>query len=138
MEAAQDSKDAARSTSVGLDVARVGRWAVFGFLLQGPWNHFFYNILDGALPPTAEPFTSITFEKVAIDQFVQAPVFTAVIFVFFSIVEGRGLNAAKKQINEELFQVLLKNWLIFLPATVINLAFLPNELRVLFLNGSRV
>ena len=32
-------------------------------------------------------------------------------------------------------QVLLKNWAVFLPATLINLAFLPNELRVLFLNG---
>ena len=30
---------------------------------------------------------------------------------------------------------LLKNWAVFLPATFVNLAFLPNELRVLFLNS---
>ena len=29
----------------------------------------------------------------------------------------------------------MKNWVVFLPATFINLAYLPNELRVLFLNG---
>ena len=55
--------------------------------------------------------------------------------MFFAIVEGRGIAAGKRQIEEELFQVLLKNWAVFLPATFINLAFLPNELRVLFLNA---
>ena len=59
-----------------LDLARVGRWAAFGFFLQAPWNHFFYQVLDGALPPTAEPFTQTTLVKVAIDQFGQAPIFT--------------------------------------------------------------
>ena len=36
-----------------------------------PWNHFFYMALDGAIPPTPEPFTVVTLEKVGIDQFVQ-------------------------------------------------------------------
>ena len=49
--------------------------------------------------------------------------------------EGRGLDAARRQISDELGQVLVKNWAVFLPATFINLAFLPNELRVLFLNA---
>jgi peroxisomal membrane protein 2 len=118
-----------------VDLARVARWAAFGFFLQAPWNHFFYMALDGALPPTAEPFTATTGVKVAIDQFGQAPIFTAVIFMFFAIVEGRGIAAGKRQIEEKLYQVLLKNWAVFLPATFINLAFLPNQLRVLFLNG---
>ena len=34
-------------------------------------------------------------KKVAIDQFVQAPIFTAIIFVFFAVIEGRGLDAAR-------------------------------------------
>ena len=43
-------------------------------LLQGPWNHAFYLALDAALPPTPDPFTITTLEKVGIDQFVQAPI----------------------------------------------------------------
>ena len=134
------SSEAERSAEVttaatGVDLTRLARWAAFGFFLQAPWNHFFYLALDGALPPTEEPFTMTTATKVFIDQFVQAPIFTAVIFIFLAVVEGRGLNAGKRQIDEELFQVLLKNWAVFLPATIINLAFLPNELRVLFLNS---
>lgn len=55
--------------------------------------------------------------------------------MFFAVVEGKGLQFAREQLRTELLQVLLKNWAVFLPATAINLAFLPNELRVLFLNG---
>lgn len=66
---------------------------------------------------------------------LQAPIFTAIIFVFFALIEGKGLAFAKQQISSELGQVLVKNWVVFLPATFINLAYLPNELRVLFLNG---
>lgn len=131
----QDSEEGVSTTGEkGLDLIRVGRWAAFGFLLQAPWNHFFYMALDGALPPTADPFTTTTLTKVVIDQFGQAPIFTAIIFLFFAVIEGRGFAAGKRQIEEDLFQVLLKNWAVFLPATFINLAFLPNELRVLFLN----
>ena len=119
----------------GFDPARFARWAFFGLVLQAPWNHFYYMALDGAIPPTPEPFTTTTAVKVAIDQFVQAPIFTAIIFVFFAVIEGRGLDAARRQISDELGQVLVKNWAVFLPATFINLAFLPNELRVLFLNA---
>ena len=171
---------------------------------QGPWNHAFYLLLDGALPPTPDPFTLTTLGKVGIDQFIQAcaaagsrplchamdldplpwrgvtvapphrdreshlgrlgpcppmlgqcprvcareciphltamrspptrPIFTMIILCFFAVVEGKGLEFAKNQITNELGGILLKNWAIFLPATAINLAYCPPELRVLFLN----
>lgn len=134
-QAVENAKAEGGDVRQGVDAARVARWALFGLILQGPWNHFFYQILDGALPPTPDPFTPTTAVKVVVDQFVQAPIFTATIFAFFAVLEGRGLDAAKTQIQEELGGVLVKNWAVFLPATVINLAFLPNELRVLFLNS---
>lgn len=121
-------------TGVEFDVLRYLRWTVFGLVLQGPWNHFFYLLLDGAIPPTSDPFTLETLEKVGIDQFVQAPIFTMIILGFFAVVEGKGLAFARNQIQTELGGILLKNWTVFLPATVINLAFCPPELRVLFLN----
>jgi len=116
------------------DPIRYARWAFFGLVLQGPWNHAFYLALDAALPPTPDPFTITTLEKVGIDQFVQAPIFTCVILLFFAIVEGKGLAFAQNQIQTELKGILIKNWAIFIPATAINIAFCPPELRVLFLN----
>jgi peroxisomal membrane protein 2 len=142
--------------------------AVFGLVLQGPWNHFFYLLLDGALPPTPDPFTLTTLGKVGIDQFVQAPIFTIIILYFFAIVEGKGAGYASKQVQEDLGGILIKNWSVLcvpcaartrrsraaaarshrsqshrhhpcaaarsLPATAINIAYCPPELRVLFLN----
>jgi len=116
------------------DVVRALRWAFFGLVLQGPWNHYFYQLLDGVLPPTPSPFTLRTLEKVGIDQFIQAPIFTIIILVFFAVVEGKGLEFAMNQIKTELPSILVKNWSVFLPATVINIGFCPPELRVLFLN----
>jgi len=123
-----------KSENSSFDWLRAARWAVFGLVLQGPWNHFFYMLLDGALPPTPDPFTLQTLEKVGIDQFIQAPIFTVIILAFFAIVEGKGLAYAKNQISTELGGILIKNWSVFLPATVINIAYCPPELRVLFLN----
>ena len=143
------------------DPIRYLRWAFFGLVLQGPWNHFYYQLLDAALPPTADPFTITTLEKVGIDQFIQAPIFTIILLVraengtpnrsrmytrlantllalcaqgFFAVIEGKGLAFAKNQVQTELGGILIKNWSIFIPATAINIGFCPPELRVLFLN----
>merc|ERR1711924_546439 len=97
------------------DFVRYLRWAFFGLVLQGPWNHAFYLLLDGALPPTPDPFTVVTLEKVGIDQFVQAPIFTMIILCFFAVVEGKGLSFAVDQIRNELGGILIKNWSVFLP-----------------------
>ena len=121
-------------TGEDFDIVRYLRWAIFGLVLQGPWNHAFYLFLDSALPPTEDPFTLVTLEKIGIDQFIQAPIFTMIILAFFAIVEGRGLTFAKNQIQNDLGGILLKNWSVFLPATAINIAYCPPELRVLFLN----
>jgi len=121
-------------SSQDFDLIRCLRWALFGLVLQGPWNHAFYLLLDSALPPTPDPFTLTTLEKVGIDQFVQAPIFTVIILGFFAVVEGKGLGFAKDQVQNELGGILIKNWSVFLPATFINIAYCPPELRVLFLN----
>lgn len=57
-----------------------------------------------------------------------------IILGFFAVVEGKGLEYARVQVETELGGILLKNWSVFLPATVVNLAFFPPQFRVLFLN----
>ena len=117
-----------------IDIARVARFAVFGLILQAPWNHFYYLFLDGALPPTEDPFTAVTFEKVVIDQFVQAPIFTVLIFYFLGLLEGKNNEAIQKQLSDDYKDTMLANWKLWVPATAVNLAFCPPVLRVLFLN----
>jgi peroxisomal membrane protein 2 len=118
-----------------IDVGRVARFALFGLVLQAPWNHFYYLLLDGALPPTPEPFTTTTGIKVFIDQFVQAPIFTILIFFFLGLLEGKSVDDVKKQLDADYKDTMFANWKLWVPATAINIAFCPPALRVLFLNG---
>lgn len=117
-----------------LDIARTIRFAFFGFVLQAPWNHFYYQILDGAIPPTADPWTPTTAVKTVIDQFVQAPIFTVLIFGFLGLLEGKTVDSIKQQLEDDYTDTMVANWKLWVPATVINLAFVPPILRVLYLN----
>eukprot|EP00565_Helicotheca_tamesis_P005079 CAMPEP_0185727324 /NCGR_PEP_ID=MMETSP1171-20130828/3040_1 /TAXON_ID=374046 /ORGANISM="Helicotheca tamensis, Strain CCMP826" /LENGTH=210 /DNA_ID=CAMNT_0028395859 /DNA_START=54 /DNA_END=683 /DNA_ORIENTATION=- len=93
-----------------VDVARAARFAIFGLVLQAPWNHFYYLLLDGALPPTEDPFTTTTGVKVVIDQFIQAPIFTVLIFGFLGALEGKTLDSIKKQLDDDYTDTMLANW----------------------------
>ena len=105
LEAKQKGDDAASE----LDIARTVRFAFFGLVLQAPWNHFYYQMLDGAIPPTPDPFTPTTGIKVVIDQFVQAPVFTVLIFTFLGFLEGKNMEAIKKQLDEDYADTMVAN-----------------------------
>jgi hypothetical protein len=118
----------------GIDFARAARFAIFGLVLQAPWNHFYYQFLDGQIPPTEEPFSSTNLVKVFIDQFIQAPVFTVLIFVFLGLLEGKAFDSIKKQLDEDYKETILANWKLWVPATIINIGFVPPILRVLYLN----
>ena len=69
-----------------------------------------------------------------IDQFVQAPIFTVLIFTFLGLLEGKTTEAIKSQLDEDYVDTMLANWKLWLPATVVNIAFVPPLLRVLYLN----
>lgn len=117
-----------------LDLGRVARFAFFGLVLQAPWNHFYYTLLDGALPPTPDPLTATTGIKVFIDQFIQAPIFTVLIFAFLGTLEGKSPEEVKKQLEADYTDTMLANWKLWVPATALNIGFCPPLFRVLFLN----
>eukprot|EP00568_Trieres_chinensis_P000243 CAMPEP_0183306508 /NCGR_PEP_ID=MMETSP0160_2-20130417/12094_1 /TAXON_ID=2839 ORGANISM="Odontella Sinensis, Strain Grunow 1884" /NCGR_SAMPLE_ID=MMETSP0160_2 /ASSEMBLY_ACC=CAM_ASM_000250 /LENGTH=248 /DNA_ID=CAMNT_0025469903 /DNA_START=59 /DNA_END=805 /DNA_ORIENTATION=+ len=128
-------KESAGVETGDVDLARAARFAFFGLVLQAPWNHFYYLMLDGALPPTEEPWTATTGIKVVIDQFVQAPVFTVLIFLFLGLLEGKTVEAVQTQLEADYKDTMVANWKLWVPATVVNIAFVPPILRVLYLNS---
>jgi peroxisomal membrane protein 2 len=132
--AGQSIQRATSKSDKGVDISRFLRFAFFGFVLQAPWNHFYYLLLDGALPPTEDPFSATTGIKVVIDQFIQAPIFTVIIFAFLGTLEGKSIDDIKTQLKEDYTDTMVANWKLWVPATMVNIAFCPPILRVLFLN----
>lgn len=132
--AGQTLESSQKEESLSIDAGRFIRFAFFGLVLQAPWNHFYYQILDGVLPPTVDPFTATTGIKVVIDQFVQAPIFTVIIFGFLGTLEGKSLDEVKSQLDDDYSDTMIANWKLWVPATMVNIAFCPPLFRVLFLN----
>ena len=64
-----------------------------------------------------------------IDQFVQAPIFTVIILAFFALVEGKGLEFLKAQIQNDLRGILIKNWSVLYAVTHALRAAAPLALR---------
>ena len=131
-------KSGAVQTEYAFLIAFISIIAAVGMVVMGQDLLEYFQGLGASIAngstPTPDPFTLTTLEKVGIDQFVQAPIFTVIILCFFAIVEGKGLGFAQEQVRTELKGILIKNWAVFLPATAINIGFCPPELRVLFLN----
>jgi peroxisomal membrane protein 2 len=71
---------------------------------------------------------------VAIDQFIQAPIFTVLIFYFLGLLEGKSTDDVKNQLDRDYKETMVANWKLWVPATIVNIAFCPPMLRVLFLN----
>jgi hypothetical protein len=94
---------------VSVDWARAARFAIFGLVLQAPWNHYYYLLLDGQIPPTPEPFSGTNIAKVCIDQFIQAPIFTVLIFAFLGVLEGKGLSDIQKQLQNDYPETIVAN-----------------------------
>jgi peroxisomal membrane protein 2 len=102
--------------------------------MAAPWNHFYYMLLDGQIPPTPDPLSATNVVKVLIDQFIQAPIFTVLIFAFLGTLEGKDGASIRRQLDDNYKDTIIANWKLWVPATIINIAFVPPLLRVLYLN----
>ncbi|KAG7342842.1 Mpv17 / PMP22 family protein [Nitzschia inconspicua] len=116
-----------------VNLLRSLRFGVFGFL-GAPWTHYYYHWLDTVLPPTSNPWTWTTFVKVAVDQGIQAPAMLGLIISGLAFMEGRGWNGIANDMQQQYAEALIQNWKLWIPATVINIAFVQPALRVLYDN----
>jgi peroxisomal membrane protein 2 len=109
-ESIQKGQGRVSDEAYAIDWARAARFAVFGLVLQAPWNHFYYQALDGQIPPTpSEPFSQTNIIKIVIDQFIQAPIFTVLIFAFLGALEGKNVSAIQTQLRKDYKETIFAN-----------------------------
>jgi len=131
-ESEQDAPLLAADTLKGgeaFSFPRFLRFVSLGALLIAPWNHYYYSVLDAAIPPTDNPFSATNLAKVGIDQFVQAPFFTAVIIMYLNVFSGMGLQEAVDSLKNQYEKTMLDNWKLWIPATFVNIGFIDPNYR---------
>ncbi|KAJ4481292.1 hypothetical protein J3R30DRAFT_3867278 [Lentinula aciculospora] len=120
------------------DFARTARFIFYGSCLFGPvltkWHQFINR------RPFTNPLRAVIY-KVTLDQFIAAPcryshrVFEVITVPMFfgsmSILEGRPGEAIPR-IRNSYVSTLTRGWCLFIPAQVINFAFIPVSMRILF------
>ena len=86
------------------------------------------------MPPTGlDPLKDpTTIYKLALDQGIQASIFTVVIFSVLGLLEGKNLSSIRKQLQGDYASTMVNNWKLWIPASFVNLAYVPLDLRVLF------
>jgi len=96
------------STVDGFDWLRCARFAAFG-LFGAPWSHFYFMWLDKCLPPSANPWSITTLQKVFIDQFIQAPILLAIMICALSLMKGEGFTGMKHDMSDSFLAALIAN-----------------------------
>ena len=117
-----------------IDWCRSLQFSLMGLLLQAPIAHYYYLVLDDKLPPTPSHWTATTFLKLAIDQLIFVPSFNLLVFFFLGFLGGDTFQLVCQTIERDFGTTMIASWKLWVPATFINLAVCPPELRVLYVN----
>ncbi|KAK4697141.1 hypothetical protein P7C70_g8260, partial [Phenoliferia sp. Uapishka_3] len=83
---------------------------------------------------TIKSRTGIILAKVGLDQFVLTPVLVATFFTTQALMEGKGIEEAKRRVDTSWAPTLLKNWGLFIPVQLANFSIVPAHLRLVLVN----
>lgn len=117
------------------DWSRTGRFGILGTFLVAPTVHVWYNHLHrwtSNLSIASSPWR-LLMSRVAIDQMLFAPAFTAVWLVALRFLEGQRpieWDSLKASVPE----VVVANWALWVPAQFVNFAMVPLKFQVLYSN----
>lgn len=116
-----------------LDALRTARLALFGLLWTGPSGHVFYGVLDKIFKSQSVGRLAAIAGKVGVDQLVYSPI---CMMVFFTWVNVACLTPAKapQEISQKLIPSITMSWMLWTPAMVVNMALVPANLRMLYIN----
>ncbi|KAL4431310.1 hypothetical protein ABPG75_006566 [Micractinium tetrahymenae] len=114
------------------DWARTTRLAMFNAGM-GVLGHEYYKVLDGRVMPHASKSPCAVMSKLVIDQFLFAPVCTAVFYFYKVATEGRPREYFP-ELQEKYVPTLLAGYRLWIPAHIVNFALVPNRQRILYAN----
>lgn len=113
------------------DWLRTCRFTALGTVFVAPIVHFWYGGLMSRLPGSSLKTIA---KRLFFDQAFFAPLFLPAFMTNLYALEGRQTVEIKQKLREEYPTALVANWGIWVPAQIINFAFVPEKYMVLFSN----
>lgn len=107
-------------------------FGAYGLLFGGTIPHYFYELVERLFPEDVVAFPLV--KKLLIERLIYAPIIQAFSLYTLARFEGKNHKAAMKQLSALYMPVLEANWKWLTLFQIINLAFIPPILRVLFMN----
>ncbi|XP_045445355.1 peroxisomal membrane protein 2 [Melitaea cinxia] len=107
-------------------------FGLYGLIFGGTVPHYFYEFIERIFPQETSAFPLA--KKLLFERLIFTPLMQAFSLYTLARFEGKNHKAALKQVNALYFTVLEANWKWLTLFQVINIAFIPPMLRVLFMN----
>jgi protein Mpv17 len=114
-----------------LDLPRAARMGLFGLLFYGPYQHWWYGLLDKSFPGRS---TAAFASKVTLNQVALAPVVLAAVFAWNLVPLGRGREWPAK-VKKDLFPTMVNGWKFWVPAASVNFWAIPLEGQVAYMSA---
>jgi len=114
------------------DFARTARLSFFGGCLFGPpiskWIAFLSRLRF------ATPTRAVIY-RTWLDQTLMAPFVVGWFFTSMSLMEGKGTSGVADSLSTKYAPTLMRGWLVFTPAQIVNFAVVPPQLRFVFVSA---
>ncbi|TMW58708.1 hypothetical protein Poli38472_010267 [Pythium oligandrum] len=113
-----------------LDVKRTAIFTFLGGVVVAPILHVWYRFMSTTIPGLG---TQAVLKRLAMDQLGFAPTFLPIFFTMLLTLEGVPETIPEK-VRTEWWPTTKANWVVWVPAQLINFRFVPGNLQVLFAN----
>ncbi|XP_054009751.1 mpv17-like protein 2 [Hylaeus anthracinus] len=100
-------------------------------LVQGPFHHWFYMLLDKVLP--GRNALSVV-KKTCIDQTIASPTCLGIFFIGLGILEHRKIEEICQELRLKLYDTWKVDCCFWPPTQFVNFFFIPFRYRVLYTN----
>lgn len=107
-------------------------FGLYGLIFGGTVPHYFYEFIERVFSQETSAFPLA--KKLLFERLIFTPLMQAFSLYTLARFEGKNHKAALKQVNALYFTVLEANWKWLTLFQVINIAFIPPMLRVLYMN----
>jgi hypothetical protein len=114
------------------DLVRTSRFTFLGLALIAPVVHFWYGTLMMRIPGTS---TKAVLQRLFLDQAFFAPLFIPTFLTNLMMLEGKPYKEVPGALVRDLPDIVVTNWVLWIPAMFINFKFVPGKWQVLYSNG---